>query len=495
MSDFTTAYAAINLDPYKRVHYAPGLVLGVEDFAQEELYLLGRDRLHNRALHGYGTVCGLAVTIRPGDGGAVEILVRAGIALDPQGREIRVPQDQCAGIDAWLAANAGSLAGSPLPDPLPLYLVLCYRECTTDDVPVPGGPCRSLEDSRVPSRIADDFLLELRSGASAQVEEDAVRAFGDLLRAVEVSDAPGDFLTGEELNDLVRGLAGGSPTGFLGVGSPGVLRVHPADAPDLFQDAFRVWVTEVRPALLPDGGNCANGPPADACVLLARIELALEEVGGVPRLLDGDPANAAVDESRRPYLLHTRLLQEWLRNRSDTSLGAAGGTSPGPTPIPSWSACRATRSPPPPLRSSTGRCSPGAASPGRPSFSPSAATSPATPPTRPWSACRATRSPPPLRPSSTGRCSPGAASPGRPSSSPSAATWPATRPTRPWSACRATQWPRRLRPSPRARSSPGTGPPGRRRISPPSPVTTGRSPASGTWRTIPATSSSTAPGP
>ena len=36
----------------------PGAGPGGRGLRQEELYLLGRDRLHNRALHGYGTVCG-----------------------------------------------------------------------------------------------------------------------------------------------------------------------------------------------------------------------------------------------------------------------------------------------------------------------------------------------------------------------------------------------------------------------------------------------------
>jgi hypothetical protein len=334
MSDFTSAYDAINLDPAKRVHYAPGLVLGVEEFVQAEHYLLTKERLHNRALHGYGTVCGLQVEPRSGTGGAPEVLVRAGIALDPRGRQIMVTQDQCAEIDAWLEANADALAASPLPDPLPLYVVLCYRECATDDVPVPGGPCRSLEDSRVASRIADDFLLELRRQPPAQVEEDRVRAFGDLLRAIEISDAPGDFLMLEELEDLVRGLGGGSPGVVPGIGSPPVYRLHPDTAADLLEAAFRVWVTEVRPFLLPEGRNCAGGPPVEGCVLLGQLDLTLEDAGDQLRVRDGDPANIVLDESARPYLLHTRLLQEWLLTRSDSVLGDAGGDLDGSYPDP-----------------------------------------------------------------------------------------------------------------------------------------------------------------
>ena len=69
MSEFTTACPdAAALDPLKRVCYSTGLVLGVDEFRQEQEYFLAKDRLHQRALHGYGTVCGLKVSIE--DAGA-----------------------------------------------------------------------------------------------------------------------------------------------------------------------------------------------------------------------------------------------------------------------------------------------------------------------------------------------------------------------------------------------------------------------------------------
>jgi len=69
MTDFKPAYPdTVNLDPHKRVYYSHGLVLGVDEFLQEETYLLERDRTHNRGLHGYGTVCGLSLDTRD-DGG------------------------------------------------------------------------------------------------------------------------------------------------------------------------------------------------------------------------------------------------------------------------------------------------------------------------------------------------------------------------------------------------------------------------------------------
>ena len=162
MSDFTSVYPESKiLDPSKRVNYIHGLVLGVDEFKQEECYLLEKDRLHNRTLHGYGTVCGLGISQQDKDAG-LEIKIEPGIAISHSGQVIQVPRTQCAIVDEWLASHGDEVAevlGSPAAGSLSLYLMLCYRECKTDLVPIPTGPCQSLEESSAPSRIADDFSL------------------------------------------------------------------------------------------------------------------------------------------------------------------------------------------------------------------------------------------------------------------------------------------------------------------------------------------------
>ena len=103
MSECTsTSLVQDALDPFKRVNYTMGLVLGVDEFTQEQTYLLERDRLHNRALHGYGTVHGLQVTVPP-EAAEPMVMVTAGMAVDPQGQHICVPADQCARLNDWLA--------------------------------------------------------------------------------------------------------------------------------------------------------------------------------------------------------------------------------------------------------------------------------------------------------------------------------------------------------------------------------------------------------
>jgi competence ComEA-like helix-hairpin-helix protein len=311
MSTFsTTTLDPAVLDPRKRVRYATGLVLGVDEFQQDQTYHMEQGRRHQRALHGYGTVYGLDVRARVRDGEA-EVLVTPGLAVDPRGRDICVPEPQCARLDGWLAANTEAVldAAGSLPDALALYVVLCYRECETDRVPLPGTPCRTEDDAHAPSRIADHFELALVTAPPAYAEERAVRRFGALLRRLRVSDeAP--VLTADALADLVRALPEASEGD-----ADAPLHLHPEDAADLVRLAFRVWAVEVRPRLNGEGG-CA--PPAtDACVVLARLDLALAEDGGRFRVDpaasdEGGAPGVTVHQEDRPYLVSTRVLQEWL---------------------------------------------------------------------------------------------------------------------------------------------------------------------------------------
>jgi hypothetical protein len=70
----------------ERVRYFDGMVLGVNDFEQEQTYCRTKARRHNRLLHGWGIVTGLEVTPLGSSGGQVS--VAPGYALDPCGNEI-----------------------------------------------------------------------------------------------------------------------------------------------------------------------------------------------------------------------------------------------------------------------------------------------------------------------------------------------------------------------------------------------------------------------
>lgn len=312
------------LDPSKRVKYSMGLVLGVEEFEQEQYYLMERDRIHQRALHGYGTAVGLKVEFKKDDG-VPNVLVSPGIAVNPRGDTICVPQSQCADLDGWLEENSGEMEtqlDGAVSGTAALYVVLCYKECPTDNVPIPGAPCRSKEDILAPSRIADYFDLSITTTPPDQVEEEYVRCFGKFLRHIEISKYAPDPKSKEEMVAKVKELFGGMGSllecPFDGEESPSdddKYYISPDNAPEILEAVFRVWVTEIRPVLLHKAGVCGgvSGSPEapGSCVLLSQLNVAVKKTGNTWKF-DGAVTGGDVIEDRRPMLLHTRLLQEWL---------------------------------------------------------------------------------------------------------------------------------------------------------------------------------------
>jgi hypothetical protein len=99
----TTSPDIAPLDPNKRVNYTFGMVLGVNDFRQEQEHFEWKHRQSNLLLHGAGTVCGLQLSaeLAPG-GGDVQIRVSGGYAISPGGNWIWVDSDQCALLNQWL---------------------------------------------------------------------------------------------------------------------------------------------------------------------------------------------------------------------------------------------------------------------------------------------------------------------------------------------------------------------------------------------------------
>ena len=206
MSTFSKVVAttsAASPDPTRHVNFNVGMILGVDDFNQEFAYLSGRDQWMARDLIGYGTVSGLRVSTE-NDVKGPRVVVQPGTALSPMGQLIRVPTAQCAYLNDWLNLDATrrELTGQPASPPTTLraYVVLCYRDCPAEKVPVPGEPCRSEDDVLLPSRLVDDFRLELKLEPPGQREEDAVRDFVAWLNQINVSDSA----TSTPLEDFIE---------------------------------------------------------------------------------------------------------------------------------------------------------------------------------------------------------------------------------------------------------------------------------------------------
>ncbi|HVH22172.1 MAG TPA: hypothetical protein VNA11_06925, partial [Pseudonocardia sp.] len=358
-------------DPGKHVNFVYGMVLGVDDFDQEFAYHSGRDRWLVRDLAGYGTVLGLQVqyeTAYEGTFKGPRISVSPGAAASPSGQVTCVSPTQCAYLDDWLQANQQAvvdrLTSSPPsppspPGPLPggwldLYVVLCYSDCPTDQVPIPGEPCRKEDELRLPSRLRDDFVLELRFKPTDQREEEAVRRFVGWLRQVPVGEGGAADL--DEFLNAIRTAAGilpASPPGepvtcptvehFMAGLPPATLALPEADAAEFLRAAFRLWTTELLPCwrvaasgCVCDAGcgtGCPDPPPGDTdCVTLAHIVVDVLPDAAQNRLLVG-PGGVTVAEDDRPYLVDLRVLQEWAVTSCDGSwpgspLGSGWGSPP-----------------------------------------------------------------------------------------------------------------------------------------------------------------------
>jgi hypothetical protein len=345
-------------DPTKHVNYTLGMILGVDEFTQEFAYLSERDRWAIRDLAGYGTAWGLALTTRT-NAGDPEVGVSPGVAVSPKGRLIRVTPAQCASINGWLKLHDAELVAQGIPSlgtsTIRLYVVLGYRECETDLLPIPGEPCRSEADTVKASRITDDFRLELRLTPPDQHEEDAIRDVASWLRHhVEPSAVPGSSVPLDVFVAALRAavvapplsppgwppFSPASPPDFVLDASPAAaLSIYTEDLPLYLREAFRVWVTELRPLWrtnwLGDVHSCsaalAPEAPSDGdCLLLAELEVPLTRALGdaqwfVEPAAGPDPlANLVLREDRRSWLLSTRVLQEWLlAAKSAASVAAA----------------------------------------------------------------------------------------------------------------------------------------------------------------------------
>ncbi len=329
MSRFTsTTASACNgpIDPSRHVNYTLGMVLGVDDFRQEHAYLSGRIRWLARDLIGYGTECGLRVSIEP-DASGPRVVVSSGVAITPRGQKVVVSPAQCASLNDWLSSHpelTTGLPGSPLQDSLTLRVVLCYRECPTDPLPIPGEPCRGEDEAMAPSRLTDDFRLELRADAPDQAEEDMIRDFAAWVEQAEYTEDPTAGATTQEMEQYIRLFAASMgkplpdvPSSPLSspldspLGSPlAPLLVFQSDACHYLRTAFRIWTTDLRPLWPGDGQGCASGTVREGCLLLAELRVPIVFVPEQNSWKVDDVLPVLVDEERRPYLIPLRMLQE-----------------------------------------------------------------------------------------------------------------------------------------------------------------------------------------
>ena len=327
----------------RHVRFVTGMVLDSADFEQEFAYHKERVRGHARELHGAGTMTGLAVSLKPdGTDGAARVHVSPGCAQTPCGDTTRIAEEQCADLDAWLDGKRDEL---PAGNTAEVQVVLRFAECATELRPVPGDPCRPADELEAPSRLADDFVLELRLSANAGLEEAAIRAFTGWLRQLPVVDGTGS--DAQALRDAVRAAAKQAPAPVDRPYDLQPLTFEPPPAGlELGRDtvverlrlALELWATELRPKLRHNMSGCPCGCDDDAAIpaaeqdardglLLATIVVDLVRDPSTPV-----HAKAPLPEPQpavRPLLASTRLLQELLLGDWGVAAGAGAAGPKG----------------------------------------------------------------------------------------------------------------------------------------------------------------------
>lgn len=316
---FSAVGASPASNPSHHVHFSTGMVLGVDDYAQEFAYHNARDKWIVREFGGYGTISGLAVSVENGTDGP-EIKVTAGSAATPGGDLVCVKSEQCGKINAWLAreditARVAEIAAEVTPDTdanLKVWLTLCYTSCAIAPVPIPGQPCRSEEDLMAPSRVADDYTLSLSLTPPAMTEAQALEMIDVYVASLNqqagapTTDASVIALRAKieaQLGALFVPGAAPIPAPMLVAAAP---EHHPSQKAMLLRFIRNQWVTRIRPHVMAQ--KCGTSEvTANDCVLLASFSMAVSKPPVGAWSVGGAPGDIDKDESDRPFLISPML--------------------------------------------------------------------------------------------------------------------------------------------------------------------------------------------
>jgi hypothetical protein len=148
-----------NWDPFVRLCFQFGMLLGVDEFQQDLGFHLCKHRLGLRLWTGFGLVWGtgivdpIAFDPDPTKEDA-HLTIGPLFALDELGRELWV-KEPCT-IDLFRWAKENSLA-----DDTPVYATIAYRACCVAPVPAVAAPCDDSASATMPSRVLESVECEL----------------------------------------------------------------------------------------------------------------------------------------------------------------------------------------------------------------------------------------------------------------------------------------------------------------------------------------------
>jgi len=277
--------AADRLDRPDRPFYDTGVLLGSDDFRDEQTYHRSRLARALAYLAGAGTLVGLrAEAVANAAGSEHELRVGPGLAIDRLGRLIEVPRAWCLRLEPWyLARPADALRAAHGAQGVVADLFLRFTPQARGRTPSFAQGAFDATDALVPNRVRDAFRFEL------------------VLRP-DAKDAPATAFLPRSRFDAVRALA-------------------PADRPDALREALLAgWNDATNPhardlarpdgeALppLPEHGAAADGSASLAdptSLFLARLLIPTVE------------APAAVPPGTRPTADFTALGAAQIDNTS-----------------------------------------------------------------------------------------------------------------------------------------------------------------------------------
>lgn len=155
---------ALESRPLERVHYFPRQLITAEDMVAEQQYFQQKLRRHNRFLHGWGVVCGLAVRAAPADNEPWRVSISSGYALSPQGDEIYVPEVVCidlakCGLETSADLCEPGRTTTRIPRERKLFVAIRYVECPSRPVRIHPAGCGCDGGACEHSRIRDDYQI------------------------------------------------------------------------------------------------------------------------------------------------------------------------------------------------------------------------------------------------------------------------------------------------------------------------------------------------
>lgn len=177
----------------KRLRFFRYFFTGAADWLAEQLYHRGRQKRHNKDVHGWGIASGLR--IQATDPPSLSVTVPAGLALDPNGEELYVETSHTVDLTSVLPAEGSKT----------VYIALKYSEQETDEEYI--EETGKYEATRI-EEVTSIVLLESEPG-SPYVEIGRIQLTAD---ATAVTDAVDPNSPGSNEIDLryTRTLQGGA---------------------------------------------------------------------------------------------------------------------------------------------------------------------------------------------------------------------------------------------------------------------------------------------